>query len=228
MFFGGGQRNAEEDVYDYDYSSAGNFKTKSFKGGSDAANSSGGIAPFSPIPKPARSNVSFSDQQRSSTGQGGGAGGDSALERAKNIMDRYSGKQAKPAPFKSRPMTFDEDDISISGEDDEEETEENSDVNVSESYAASDSYVEKPQVRHSKNTPLLSLCLPNSNHSIDCFRSRELRRQRMLPKPRPPLPSRQFLSLQRRPPHQPRTWQSPQRKSSLATATRSLTMMEKS
>lgn len=148
------QRNQEEDVYDYDFQSAGNFKSKNYKGG----NHTDSIPPFSPIPKATKSSVSFSDQRSKPSSD---AAPMSAMDRAKSIMDKYSGKGSKPAAaFKTRNSSFNEDDISVSMDD---EMEENSDMNASESYNMSDS---DNQVR-TKEYILAPHTNTNTNHYIE-------------------------------------------------------------
>lgn len=148
MFFGS-QHNAEEDVYDYDYAGAANFKAKSGKGGADAL--AGRIAPFSPIPKPtSKTAVSFSDQ-------GKPANSTNLMDKAKNMLDRYSGKQPANHFKTKRASNFDEDDISLS-----EEEEQSSDVNASDSYAVSDSFVDNPKGAPSARPQLGSKALQES------------------------------------------------------------------
>eukprot|EP01039_Chlorochromonas_danica_P000758 gene758-822_t len=172
MFFNA-HGNDEEDIYDYDYGAplAGggdNFKSKSFKGNSSTTTTNANvIPPFSPIPKAAKtsSSVSFADP----TGPRNSS--ESAMDKAKSIMERYSNKQQHAPPVsnfkvKKAASSFNEDDLSISMDDEgeeEEEEEEASDVNVSESYGVDSSTENK----HSKEAPKASSSKPTAFSSTN-------------------------------------------------------------
>lgn len=142
---GGFDDDEDEDVYDFDYEENVGNKGK----GLGKSN----IAAFSPAAKSSGSDrhATFSDD---SYNQGPAKSGNnlrlstvsnesSALDRAKNIMDRYSNKNfsAPKSNFKGgRAKHFDEDDISIDDEEEEEEDDDedfkhqlSADIEISES-----------------------------------------------------------------------------------------------
>jgi hypothetical protein len=115
----------DDDPYNFEYN-AENNKAKSKQGGR--------IAAFSPAAKAGGGGVgnSFADPNNNNTNNAlrlsAVSNNDaSALDRAKNLLDRYSGKnfKAPESNFKSGRASqhFDEDDISIDEDEDEEEDE---------------------------------------------------------------------------------------------------------
>ena len=117
----------DDDMYNFDYDGEANQPVKG-----------GRIQPFSPAfhggGSNARPNNTFSDDSYANQANAGNnnahlrvstQSNESALERAKNLMDKYSNKNysAPKSNFKAgRAKYFDEDDISIDDEDEEEQS----------------------------------------------------------------------------------------------------------
>ncbi|RYG97902.1 hypothetical protein EON65_52145 [archaeon] len=139
MFFGSHlASDNDEGVYDFDVGKPGNFKSNGAKNANSGLDSR--IAPFSPIPAPkSAKSVGFSDE---SSNPARISSSDAVLDRAKSLMDKYSQKSRAPASnFRAKKASaFNEDDISLSMDDEDE-----SDVDASDSYNVSDSYIEKPK-----------------------------------------------------------------------------------
>jgi hypothetical protein len=138
MFFS----NSEPDEYDYDLP--------------PSLHHSSSVSPFSPSPA---KSISFADPpvNKHATVSSSINSQLSAMDRAKNIMDRYSNKSQSMSKFNSKKSAvFDEDDISISMDNDESdksgsgEDYESSAMNASESVA-SDSYSSNMHNKHLKS-----------------------------------------------------------------------------
>jgi hypothetical protein len=149
----------DDDPYNFEYN-ADNNKAKSKQGGR--------IAAFSPAAKAGGGGVgnSFTDPNNNSNNAlrlSAVSNNDaSALDRAKNLLDRYSGKnfKAPESNFKSGRASqhFDEDDISIDEDEDEEEDEDEDENEESRGHR---------KLNHDKKNFSVDIEMSDSNADFD-------------------------------------------------------------